>query len=105
MDFHQAEAEYKRLKTRFRAGELTEAQFKAALRDLMVQDERGDWWLIGHRTERWHRHDGDQWVEANPPGSLREQGQPVPPPEILAENTLIYPKKALRPARKLETAG
>ena len=36
MDFQQADEQFKQLKARFTAGELTEAEFKAQLQDLMV---------------------------------------------------------------------
>jgi alpha-glucoside transport system substrate-binding protein len=68
MDFQQAEKRFKQLKAQFEAGTLTETEFKTQLEELMVQDERGDWWMIGYETERWYRHDGTNWVQADPPG-------------------------------------
>ena len=70
MDFKQADEQFKKLKARFTAGELTETQFKAQLQDLMVQDTQGTWWMIGYETERWYRHDGTNWVQADPPEGL-----------------------------------
>lgn len=77
MDFKQADEKFKQLKARFEAAELTEAEFKAQLQDLMVQDEQGNWWTIGYETERWYRHDGTSWVQADPPGS--QEAIPVLP--------------------------
>jgi len=67
MKFKQAEAKFKQLKAQFEAGSLAENAFKAKLEDLMIQDERGDWWMIGYETERWYRNNDKDWVQADPP--------------------------------------
>ena len=78
MDFKQADEKFKQLKALFKRGELTGAEFKAQLQDLMVQDEQGDWWMIGYETERWYRHDGTSWVQSDPPGGVpQEAGSPT----------------------------
>jgi hypothetical protein len=74
MDFKQAETKFKQLKAQFDAGALTENAFKAKLEELMIRDERGDWWMIGYETEQWYRNDGTDWVQADPPGSLAARG-------------------------------
>jgi hypothetical protein len=76
MDFRQADEEFKRLKARFHAGQLTEADFKTQLRGLMVQDQQGAWWMIGYETERWYRHDGTNWIQADPPASSPQKAAP-----------------------------
>jgi hypothetical protein len=76
MDFQQAEKSFKRLKAQFEAGTLSETEYKTRLEELMVQDEQGDWWMIGYETERWHRHDGTNWVPADPPGGLSQLSTP-----------------------------
>lgn len=73
MDFKQAEKKFKELKAQFESGALTENAFKAKLEELMVRDERGDWWMIGYETERWYRNDGTNWVQDDPPGSLSQE--------------------------------
>jgi hypothetical protein len=70
MEFQQAEKRFKQLKDQFEAGALTETDFKAQLENLMVQDEGGSWWMIGYETELWYRHDGKNWIQANPTYSL-----------------------------------
>jgi hypothetical protein len=77
MDFQQAEKSFKPLKAQFEAGTLSEAEYKTRLEELMVQDEQGDWWMIGYETERWHRHDGTNWVQADPPGRLSQLSTPT----------------------------
>lgn len=73
MDFTQAETKFKQLKAQFEAGALTENAFKAKLEELMIRDERGDWWMIGYETERWYRNDGTDWVQTDPPGILVQE--------------------------------
>jgi hypothetical protein len=79
MDFKQAEDRFKQLKAQFVAGSLSETEFKSQLEELMIQDELGDWWMIGHETERWHRHDGTNWVQADPPDRLPQISTSVVP--------------------------
>jgi len=67
MDFSEVETKFQDLKTQFEAGTLTEAEFKAKLEDLMIQDEEGRWWMIGYETGRWYYHDGEKWVQGEPP--------------------------------------
>lgn len=81
MDFRRANEEFKRLKAQFEAGQLAEAEFKAELRKRMVQDEQGAWWMIGYETERWYRHDGTSWVQADPPIQLPPEATPVESPQ------------------------
>ncbi|MBC8249085.1 MAG: hypothetical protein H8E90_05355 [Anaerolineales bacterium] len=67
MDFSQVEAKYQRFKVQFEAGALTEEEFKAQLEELMIQDGEGKWWIIGYETGQWYYHDGEKWVQAEPP--------------------------------------
>src|SRR5512140_2995121 len=48
------------------AGRITKAQFTTALQDLMVEHE-GKFWTIGGNSGKWYVHDGQKWVEAEPP--------------------------------------
>ena len=66
--FTRVKAEAAKLRQELTAGRLTEERFKAQLRELMVQDERGTWWMIGYETGEWYLHDGTNWVRADPPG-------------------------------------
>lgn len=89
MDFSQVEAEYAELKEQYEAGRITEEQFKSQLQDLMLQDETGDWWVIGYETGQWYRHDGTDWVRADPSRNI-EVSTP-PPPDSLPESTTSTP--------------
>jgi hypothetical protein len=67
MDYRQVEQEFRQLKTQYDAGRLTEADFKARLQGLMLQDEQGRWWMIGYETGQWYVHDGEKWVQRELP--------------------------------------
>jgi hypothetical protein len=67
MDFAGVEAEFRRLKAQFESGALTEAEFKAQLEELMIEDEQGRWWILGYETGQWYVHDGEKWVQQDPP--------------------------------------
>lgn len=74
--FAQVEGEVARLRQALVAGRLTEEQVKAQLHELMVQDEHGNWWMVGYETGEWYRHEGTDWVRADPPG--RNAPKPAP---------------------------
>lgn len=78
MDFQQVEKGFKQLKAQYEAGEVTETELKARLKDLMVQDTDGNWWMIGYETEQWYRNEGAGWVLADPPGSLPKKPMSIP---------------------------
>jgi hypothetical protein len=80
MDFADVEREVARLRQEQAAGRLSEEEFKGRLRELMVQDAQGTWWMVGYETGEWYRHDGNDWVRADPPGHpLLPEKLPVAP--------------------------
>jgi hypothetical protein len=64
--YKKAEDEYFRLKGRLSAGRLTDEQFQTAVKDLMVQDGQGRYWMLGVDTGKWYFHDGQTWKEGQP---------------------------------------
>jgi hypothetical protein len=66
--FAQAEQEFAKLKDQFESGKLTEADLKARMQDLMVQDAQGQWWVIGYETGQWYVHVGKEWIRRDRPG-------------------------------------
>ncbi|MDY6876997.1 MAG: SHOCT domain-containing protein [Chloroflexota bacterium] len=78
MDFAEVEREVAKLRQRLAAGRLTEEQFKARLRELMVLDEHGDWWMVGYETGEWYCHDGTDWMRADPSGGTNRRAIPQP---------------------------
>jgi hypothetical protein len=78
MDFAQVENEVAKLRQDVAAGRLTEEQFKAQLREMMVEDADGNWWMVGYETGEWYRHDGTDWVRADLPSRVARQTIPRP---------------------------
>jgi hypothetical protein len=66
MDFARAEKDYTALKQARQSGKLSEDEFKTQLRDLMVQDDSGAWWMLGVKSGRWYRFEDDGWVRRDP---------------------------------------
>jgi len=67
MDFAQVETEFRELKEKYDSGAITEDEFKVQLEELMIEDEQGRWWMIGYETGQWYYHDGEKWVQSEPP--------------------------------------
>lgn len=103
--FKRALEEYFLLKGKLATGRITDAEFEAALKALMVQDAQGRYWMLGSDTGKWYVHDGAQWIEGLPPGIQAEKPQtlperrqetpaslpPVAPPRPAARKTNILP--------------
>jgi hypothetical protein len=64
--FRETEAKYKELKEKHAKGEISTEEVKAELKQLMVQDETGTYWMLGGKSGKWYRHDGAQWQETDP---------------------------------------
>ena len=84
MKFAEIEAQFRQLKTQYDAGDLSEADFKARLQDLMIQDEQGRWWMIGYETGQWYVHDGEKWVQREPPPVAEAEAQVTEAPQSAA---------------------
>jgi hypothetical protein len=89
--FKQVEAEVARLKDQLAAGRLSEEEFNEQLKNLMVEDDNGDWWMVGASTGGWYRFDGQSWVQSNPPGSW-VQGGGSPIPSTKSSKVISHPK-------------
>ncbi len=48
--FRQVEDEYFRLKGQLTSGRITREQFQATLKEMMLQDKQGRWWMLGARN-------------------------------------------------------
>jgi hypothetical protein len=82
VDFREADHRYVEIKRRGEAGELTQEEFDEQLKQLMVQDEDGRWWVKSPTTGEWHYHDGTAWVKDTPPGYEAPQDTSEDQPEI-----------------------
>jgi hypothetical protein len=82
VNFQEADRRYVEIKRRGEAGELTQEEFDEQLKQLMVQDEEGRWWVKSPTTGEWHYHDGTAWVKDTPPGYQAPQDTSEDQPEI-----------------------
>ncbi len=78
--FENAEREFFKLKGQLAAGRITSEQFDRALKELIVEDMQGRFWMLGADSGKWYVHDGQSWVEANPPGVAQRESQIAPAP-------------------------
>ncbi|MBI4789238.1 MAG: hypothetical protein HY782_19570 [Chloroflexi bacterium] len=94
--FERAEREFFKFKGQLDAGRITPEQFDAALKELIVEDSHGRFWMLGADTGKWYTHDGEAWVEgtppsAEPPGVVGDGGSTVahaaPPPKTQSETS------------------
>ena len=106
-DFQKTAEAYQELKKKYQAGGLTEAEFKAQLEALMVQDQQGKWWMIGSETGLWYAHDGTNWVRADPPGMPEPvlPPKPAPEPEIKREAPAAVPNPPVPAAPRFVRNG
>lgn len=66
MNFLYIEQSVRELKRQVNAGEIDQKTFKARLLELVDVGDDGYYWMFGHNSEIWYRHDGQQWIPDNP---------------------------------------
>jgi TolB protein len=103
MDFQQVEAEYRKLKAQFDAGQLSEEELRSRVTQFVVEDDLGRWWSIGYETGQWYYHDGENWTPGTPPASaapITSQASPAPlAPEPDKSETLEPVSLTVEPRR------
>lgn len=92
--FVQTETEVARLRQELLAGRISEKKFKEYLRELMVQDPEGTWWMMGVKSGEWYRHDGTDWIPAQPPTLARGATSPQAKPKA-STPTKAKPRRLL----------
>ena len=83
--FQEADRRYAELKRQRESGILSDEEFGARLRGLMVRDDKDRWWVKSPRTGDWHRHDGEQWIKDTPP-------EPYEPPQTTPADSTADPR-------------
>ena len=84
--YRSAEDEYFKLRGQFDTGRLTQEQFDERLRELMIQDAQGRYWMLGADSGKWYYYDGASWVQgepyagATPPPLAEAAARPVSSP-------------------------
>jgi hypothetical protein len=66
MNFLYVEQSVRELKRQVNAGEIDQKTFKARLLELVDVGDDGYYWMFGHNSEVWYRHDGQQWIPDSP---------------------------------------
>jgi len=82
VDFQEADRRYVDIKRSYESGGLTQEELDEQLKQLMVQDEEGRWWVKSRSAGEWYYHDGIAWVKRTPPGYQAPQDTPEDQPEI-----------------------
>ena len=82
LKFKKIEEQYNIIKSRLKNGEINTDEMKAELKDLMIQDDDGRYWMIGSKSGKWYVYDGSTWVEDNPfQGQVEEEAPRVEEPQ------------------------
>jgi beta-lactam-binding protein with PASTA domain len=68
IDFREADRRCAELKRQHDAGVISDEEFDAQRKKLMVQDDEGRWWAKGREADEWYYRDESGWVKGTPPG-------------------------------------
>jgi hypothetical protein len=82
INFLEVERSVRHLQRQYVRGDIDEKTLEESLLELVDKAEDGQYWMFGHKTGRWYRHDGRQWVPRDP-GELF-----VPLEQILSQDSL-----------------
>jgi beta-lactam-binding protein with PASTA domain len=77
LDFQEADRRCAELKRQLDAGIISEEEFDAQRKKLMVQDDEGRWWAKSRETGEWYYHDESGWIRGTPRGYQPYQASPT----------------------------
>lgn len=66
INFGNVEDSVRNLKKQVANNQIDEKVFEDRLLELIDIAEDGYYWMYGHESERWFRHDGQNWVPDDP---------------------------------------
>jgi hypothetical protein len=66
IDFLEVEKSVEKLKRQLAKGQIDEQTFEKLLLDLIDVAEDGYYWMFGHESGQWYRHDGQKWIARHP---------------------------------------
>jgi len=79
VSFQKTIASYKEIQTSHKAGELSTEDYHAALAKLVVQDDKGEYWMMGVESGEWYWYNGEDWDLRSAPLILpKEEKDPQP---------------------------
>ncbi|MCK4835348.1 MAG: hypothetical protein KAT17_01855 [Candidatus Aminicenantes bacterium] len=64
--FKEAEAKYLELKSQLDKGEIDATVMKKKLKEIMLTDDSGNYWMIGGKSGKWYNYRDSEWKEDNP---------------------------------------
>jgi hypothetical protein len=70
--FRDVKADFDRMTSRFRGGEISRREYIESLKQMRFKDEEGRFWMIGAQTGKWYYFSGTGWVQSALP-SLGEK--------------------------------
>lgn len=79
--FTQVEGRFAALRARYEAGELDHLAYETELRRLVIEDDAGEFWMLGADSGEWYWYDGERWVRRSPvsPEDVAESPRPRQP--------------------------
>ena len=78
INFSEVEKSVRDLKQRLAAGKIDEKTLEEQLLEMIDLAEDGHYWMFGHQSENWFRHNGSKWVKADPNQRFRKVTTPTP---------------------------
>jgi hypothetical protein len=82
INFSKVERSVRELKSQLESGKIDQVTFEDRLLQMIDVASDGYYWMFGHESERWFRHDGQQWVP-DIPAKL----PPPPEDEVVTPNS------------------
>ena len=65
--YRTAEATVRDLRRMYQNGQLSREDFENGLRQSMVLDDNRIYWMLGTESDRWYKHENNEWTPATPP--------------------------------------
>jgi len=76
--YAEAKQRFAALSARYEAGELDDNAYEAEFKELLVEDDAGNYWMFSTNDGEWYSHDGEEWTRRDPPLAA----EPVEPPMV-----------------------
>ncbi|MEW5959521.1 MAG: hypothetical protein AB1801_17490 [Chloroflexota bacterium] len=76
INFAEVQHSVQELKNQLGTNQIDEKTFEDRLLDLIDMAEDGHYWMYGHQSERWFRHNGHKWVPDDPQRVLAMRSGP-----------------------------
>ena len=77
IDFTEVQTSVRELKRQLETAKIDEESFEDRLLEMVDLAEDGYYWMFGHKSERWFRHDGQKWVPDDPSEIISMRSQTV----------------------------